>query len=181
MQMQPTILLVEDNAEDYVLFKQAIAKVYPQAVMHWASDFPTALHYLYGSGPYRDRELFPFPICVFVDLTLPAIPGKALVKWIREQLEFKKLLVVVLTGSRDGKDIAELYRLGANSFINKVGDVEVMAKTLRDMNTFWITHNLIPDYSAPVTDSDKPLADPRSASFFYIKPDWPGFEPPATE
>ncbi|WP_160164466.1 response regulator [Pedosphaera parvula] len=178
--MQPTILLVEDNAEDYLLFKQAIARVYPQAGLHLAPDFPTALHYLYGSGPYRDRELFPFPSCVFVDLTLPAIPGKALVKWIREQKEFKKLLIVVLTGSRDGKDIAELYRLGANSFISKSGDVEEMAKTLRDMNSFWVAHNLIADFSASVPNPGKPSADTRGASFFYIKPDWPDFEPPAT-
>src|SRR5690349_3544325 len=118
MQKQPTILLVEDSTEDYLLFKQAALKVYPQATIQTVPDFPSALHYLYGSGPYRDRELFPFPFSVFVDLTLPAIPGKVLVKWIREQHEFRKLLVVVMTGSRDGRDIAELYRLGANSFLN---------------------------------------------------------------
>ena len=180
MQKQPTILLVEDSTEDYLLFKQAALRVYPQAAIHAVTDFPTALHYLYGSGPYRDRELFPSPSCVFVDLTLPAIPGKALVKWIREQHEFRKLLVVVMTGSRDGKDIAELYRLGANSFLNKSGDVNELARTLRDMNTFWVTHNLIEDFSSPIASPDKPVAGAQGASFFYIKPDWPGFEPPAS-
>lgn len=180
MQKQPTILLVEDSTEDYLLFKQAALKVYPQVTIQPVPDFPSALHYLYASGPYRDRELFPLPFCVFVDLTLPAIPGKALVKWMREQPEFRNMLVVVMTGSRDGKDIAELYRLGANSFLNKSPDANELARTLRDMNTFWVTHNLIEDFSAPVTDPAKPTADPRGSSFFYIKPDWPGFEPPAS-
>ena len=116
---------------------------------------------------------------MFVDLTLPAIPGKALVKWIREQPEFKKLLITVLTGSRDGKDISELYRLGANSFINKTASQEEFTRTLRDMNTFWVTHGLITDFSAPAPSPEKPSADTRGASFFYIKPDWPDFEPPS--
>jgi CheY-like chemotaxis protein len=180
MPNQPIILLVEDSTDDYLLFKQAALTIFPQAALHLVSDFPAALHYLYGTGPYRNREMFPFPSCVFVDLTLPAIPGKALVKWIREQPEFKKLLIVVLTGSRDGKDISELYRLGANSFINKTASVEEFARTLRDMNTFWVSQGLMPDFSAPVSDPGKPSADPRGASFFYIKPDWPDFEPPAS-
>jgi DNA-binding response OmpR family regulator len=178
MANQPTLLLVEDNTDDALLFTRVLQKVYPEVSLQVVADAMFAINYLQGTGPCADREQFPFPYAVVVDLTLPSVSGTHLVKWIREQDEYKKLLITAWTGSREGRDIAELYRLGANSFLVKTPEMDDLAADIREMHEFWTRMGLLANFAPPPTDSGE-LRPDHGAYFFYRQSDWPGFEPPS--
>src|ERR1022692_267850 len=128
-----------------------------------ASDGQQAIDYLKGAGEFADRETFPLPCLVLLDLKLPRVMGLDVLKWIRQQPP--ALVVIVLTASAENADIAAAYRLGANAFLTasaenadiaaayrlganafltkppESGKLEDMAKAIKD---FWLTHNSLP-------------------------------------
>src|ERR1700722_18471639 len=114
-----TLLLVEDDANDTAFFKRAFAKIFPQINLDHVEDATGAMHYLHGTGPFKERKHFPHPYAVVVDLTLPGVSGTHLVKWMPLQPKLGKMLVAAWTGSHNSQDIARLYRYGANSFLKK--------------------------------------------------------------
>ena len=108
-----------------------------------ASDGQQAIDYLQGVGKFADRQKFPLPSLVLLDLKLPYVMGLDVLKWIRQQ-PGEPLVVIVLTASAEPTDIAAAYRLGANGFLIKPAGaraLEDMAKALKD---FWLTHNTLP-------------------------------------
>jgi two-component system, response regulator len=178
MQTRPTLLLVEDDLNDAALFRLAFEKLYPDVQLQTVQEVTSAMHHLHGTGGFKDREVFPFPYAVVVDLTLPVISGASLVQWIRAQPEFGKLLIAAWTGSREGRDIAQLYRLGVNSFLTKAPSTEELIADLQDMHAFWHQLGLLVDFKPQHDFSTKP-ARPRKHEFFFRNKDWPGFEPPS--
>jgi CheY-like chemotaxis protein len=111
-----------------------------------ASDGQQAIDYLKGAGKFADREKFPLPCLVLLDLKLPHVMGLDVLKWIRQQ-PGEALVVIMLTASAEYGDIAAAYRLGANAFLTKPsesGKLEDMVKAIKD---FWLTHNTLPQES----------------------------------
>src|SRR5262249_33978455 len=119
MSTQPLILMVEDDSNDALLVLQTLKQTSVPHQVHVVPDGETALAYLSGKGAYGDREKFPLPALVLLDLKMPGIDGFEVLAWVREQPQFKDLRVVVLTSSTDGHDLNKAYRLGANSFLLK--------------------------------------------------------------
>jgi DNA-binding response OmpR family regulator len=110
------------------------------------SDGQQAIDYLSGAGKFADREKFPLPCLVLLDLKLPRVMGLDVLKWIRQQARVA-LPVIVLTASAESADIVAAYRLGANAFLTKPsesGKLEYMVKAIKD---FWLTHNTLPQES----------------------------------
>ena len=111
-----------------------------------ASDGQQAIDYLKGAGKFADREKFPLPCLVLLDLKLPHVMGLDVLKWIRQQ-PGEALVVIMLTASAEYGDIAAACRLGANAFLTKPsesGKLEDMVKAIKD---FWLTHNTLPQES----------------------------------
>jgi CheY-like chemotaxis protein len=100
-----TILLVEDNADDAALFAAAARKARPKATLLTISTGSEAVQYFEGRGKFTDRKRFSPPTMAFIDLALPDLPGEQLIKWIRNQPQFKRLLLAVLTGSADARQL----------------------------------------------------------------------------
>jgi CheY-like chemotaxis protein len=180
METKPTLLLVEDDVNDVAMFKLALGKNYPPqevglVVVH---DVPSAIHYLHGTEKFKQREQFPFPYAVVVDLKLPGLSGASLVQWIRVQPDFGNMLVAVWTGSHVGKDIAHLYRLGANSFLSKTDSPEELATDIRDLHAFWNKMGILVNFVPATAPTRKPNQAAKD-DFFYRSEDWPGFEPPS--
>src|ERR1044071_1784775 len=113
-----TILQVEDDPNDVFLLQHAMKKVGVANPIRVASDGQQAIDYLQGAGKFADREQFPFPCLVLLDLKLPYVMGLDVLRWIRER-SWKALPVVMLTASGEDVDIATAYRLGANAFLTK--------------------------------------------------------------
>jgi CheY-like chemotaxis protein len=165
MAIQSLILLVEDSADDALLFKRAAQKVYPEAAVHVVEGVEEAIAFLEEATAEGNPGKFPPPFCVFVDLALPKAPGKDLIKWIRGRPQFKKLLIVVLTGTGQMRDMRELYRMGANSFLLKTPDAEDLAKALQEMNSYWIQQGAVSSSGGHDTDFFKTA--PRNATQLY--------------
>jgi CheY-like chemotaxis protein len=176
MEKKSTLLLVEDDPNDVALFKIAFEKAYSNLGLQVVNDATSAIHYLDGTGSYEDRQVFPFPYAVVVDLTLPSISGASFIQWVRVQPQFGKLLLAAWTGSRQGKDIAHLYRLGANSFLTKTGSDEQLTGDLLDLHEFWHQVGMLVNFT-PQIDYSKKSPTPASDHFFYRIKDWPEFKP----
>jgi DNA-binding response OmpR family regulator len=123
--------------------EHAIRKVGLANPIQVAGDGQQAIDYLNGAGKFADRERFPLPCLVLLDLKLPYVMGLDVLKWIRQQAG-AALPVIVLSASAENADIVAAYRLGANAFLIKPSEsakLEDMVKALKD---FWLTHNTLP-------------------------------------
>src|SRR5690348_8539240 len=110
-----TILQVEDDPNDVFLFQHAITKAGVANPVQVATDGQQAINYLQGTGKFADREKYPFPCLVLLDLKLPYVMGLDVLKWIRQQ-PCAALTVLMLTASGEEADVVASYRLGANGF-----------------------------------------------------------------
>ena len=128
------VLLVEDNSDDVDLLKLSFRKWRLTNPLHIANSGANAIDYLAGYGIYADRLRHPFPSLVLLDLDMPGVTGFEVLEWLRGQPQFRKLAVVVLTGSDDGDDIQRAYRLGADSFLVKLHDEEKLRAMIDDIN-----------------------------------------------
>jgi CheY-like chemotaxis protein len=141
-----TILQVEDDPNDVFLLQHAMKKVGLANPVQVATNGRQAIDYLSGAGKFGDREKFPLPSLVLLDLKLPFVMGLEVLKWIRHQPGLAPI-VLLLTASAEEADIATAYRLGANAFLTKpstAGKLEDMAKAIKD---FWLTQNTLPKES----------------------------------
>lgn len=141
MQHKGAILLVEDNEDDIFFMKRALKSAGVENPLQVATDGQQAIEYLQGEGKFSDRTEFPLPILVLLDLKLPYKNGHEVLRWIREQIEFEALVVIVLTTSRETSDIEKAYRIGANSYLVKPPGAPELVAIVNAFKQFWLTHN----------------------------------------
>jgi CheY-like chemotaxis protein len=103
-----------------------------------ASHGEEALDYLAGGGDFADRELHPFPALMLLDLQLPRRSGHEVLEWLRSRHELRRLPVVVLTSSREPKDINRAYELGANSYHVKPVSFDALLEMVRVLERYWM-------------------------------------------
>jgi CheY-like chemotaxis protein len=147
MKQDHRILLVEDNPDDVVLIERAIRKADIAAPVSTADDGQTAIDYLSGRGIYADREKFPVPSLVLLDIKLPRRTGLEVLHWVRQHSAFKKLVIVMLTSSREVRDVDEAYALGANSYLVKPIAPLEMQQMIKTLGTYWLSFNEPPPLS----------------------------------
>jgi CheY-like chemotaxis protein len=116
--------------------------------LYVASDGQKAIDYFCGTGEYTDRKAFPLPVLVLLDLKLPLKKGLDVLQWLRSQAELRKLVVVILTSSREPSDLHDAYRLGANSFLVKPGTRQRLTELAKAVKTYWLEFNLFDSSSA---------------------------------
>jgi CheY-like chemotaxis protein len=137
------ILQVEDDPNDVFFLKRAMEKAEVETAVQVVVDGQEAIDYLKGVGRFADRQLFPFPCLVLLDLKLPYVMGLDVLKWIRSRpLGF--LPVLIFTASAEPADVATAYRLGANAFLTKPSETNKLEDLVRAINNFWLLHNRLP-------------------------------------
>lgn len=129
------ILLVEDNPDDVVLTKCALADAGLSNPVHVVSTAEEALAYLSGADKYSDRTCFPIPKVIFVDLKLPGKSGHEILRWIARREELRHVLRLVLTGSENPKDRKMAQELGANGYLQKPITKEQITGPSRNLGT----------------------------------------------
>jgi CheY-like chemotaxis protein len=143
------LLLVEDDANDVLLFRRAFARLALNLPLHVSEDGDKAINYLSGRPPWNDRDLFPLPSLVLLDLKLPRKSGFEVLAWIRMQENLRRLPVVVFTSSRENRDVCLAYDLGANSYLVKPAGYEALAETLKSVWNYWLLLNESPGLGLP--------------------------------
>jgi CheY-like chemotaxis protein len=139
-----TILLVEDNPDDIELTIRALKKNNIKNEVVVARDGVEALDYLLGKGKYAGRDLSEMPAVILLDLKLPKIDGLEVLQQIRSNKLTKLLPVVILTSSKEEKDILNGYQLGVNSYVRKPVDFNDFAEAVRSLGLYWLLYNETP-------------------------------------
>jgi two-component system response regulator len=132
------ILLVEDNPNDVELTLHAFEGHNLSNRVHVARDGAEALDFLFGD---RAGELDPRPKVILLDLKLPKVDGLEVLREIRSHPETHTIPVVVLTSSREERDVVESYELGVNSYITKPIDFDKFIETVRTLGLYWLLLN----------------------------------------
>ena len=140
-----TILLVEDEPNDVFLFERAFKKLNLSGNLQIVSDGEAAIAYLTGEGKYADREKYPIPSLILLDLKLPRISGLEILSWLRQQPGLKRLLVVVLSSSKETIDINRAYDLGANSYLVKPVAFGTLVNIVKTLDLYWLAFNERPE------------------------------------
>jgi CheY-like chemotaxis protein len=139
--MRYTILHVEDDPNDVLLVQRAFRKASLPAFLEAVHDGDKAVAYLIGEGIYKDRERYPLPSLLLLDLKIPRKSGLELLSWIRVHPEFKRLPVTILTSSRHERDINQAYETGANSYLVKPVGFDALVDMVKLINAYWIHLN----------------------------------------
>src|SRR5580765_1226063 len=115
----PHVLLVEDNDDDVFLTQHAFERAGIDCFWQIAADGEEAISYLSGEGVFADREAYPSPMVILLDLKLPRKSGHEVLAWMGRQKSLQKVIRVVLTGSNNPADVDRSYALGANGYLFK--------------------------------------------------------------
>ena len=138
------ILLVEDNRMDVELTLDAFREAMLANTVHVAPNGQVALDYLFGRGQYADRQTYPLPSLILLDLKLPGIDGFEVLHQIKETPILKRLPVIILTSSKEEGDRALSYDIGANSYLVKPISFEGFLGVIRQIEGYWLSLNIGP-------------------------------------
>jgi CheY-like chemotaxis protein len=138
------ILLVEDNPNDVELTLRALKQHNITNKVHVVKDGAEALEYIYATGAYANRDINHSPKVILLDLKLPKVDGLEVLRQIKSNERTKLIPVVVLTSSKEERDLVESYRLGANSYITKPVDFESFVKAVSELGLYWLLLNQPP-------------------------------------
>jgi two-component system response regulator len=141
------ILLVEDNPNDVELALHSLKQHNLANHVQVARDGAEALDFIFGTGPYAGRRLHDGPMMVLLDLKLPLVDGLEVLRRVKADPQTRALPVVVLTSSREERDVVESYQLGVNSYIVKPVDFEQFTEAVRQLGLYWVLLNEPPRLS----------------------------------
>jgi CheY-like chemotaxis protein len=138
------ILLVEDNPSDAELTLRALKRRNLANKVHVVKDGAEALDFIFATGAYINRDIDNPPKVVLLDLKLPKVDGLEVLRRIKSDKRTKVIPVVVLTSSREEKDIVESYKLGVNSYIVKPVDFDKFVQAISEIGLYWLLLNQPP-------------------------------------
>ena len=143
MNEKQTILLVDDSDDDLSLMKHACRAAHFNASLQTVNNGEEAIAYLKGEGVFTNREKYPLPTLMLLDLNMPKVNGFGVLTWVRTQPGLKRLSVIVLTASSRKEDVERAFDLGASSYLVKpaaMAGLIAMICCLRD----WLEYNHFP-------------------------------------
>ncbi|MGH8509191.1 MAG: response regulator [Gammaproteobacteria bacterium] len=140
MQALKTILLVEDNPNDVELTLEALAEYRLANDIVAVNDGEAALDYLYRRGRFAGREPM-LPAVVLLDLKMPKVDGLTVLRTVKADPGLKYIPIVMLTSSREERDLVESYQLGVNAYVVKPVDFGQFVEAIKKLGYFWAVLN----------------------------------------
>jgi len=138
------IFLVEDNPTDAELAMRALKKNKFTSKLVWVKDGAEALDFIFCEGAYCKRAVTDMPRVIFLDLQLPKVNGLEVLRRVKADERTKTIPIVVLTSSKEERDIAESYRHGVNSYISKPVEFDAFYKVISELGLYWLLVNHAP-------------------------------------
>src|SRR5262245_17077540 len=132
------ILVAEDDANDRLLLRHALTRDALPIRVEMVGDGEEAIDYLQGEGDFADRARYPLPDLLLLDLKMPRLNGLEVLRWLRSNDICPSLPVIMFSGSGLEKDVQEAYRLGANTYFQKLGDPRALVALLRLVVQYWL-------------------------------------------
>jgi two-component system response regulator len=138
------ILMVEDNPNDEELTLHELRKYHLTNRIQVVRDGQEALEYVFCTGRYASRDINDQPHVILLDIKLPLVDGLEVLRRIKEDGRTRTIPVVMLTSSREERDLVESYRLGVNSYIVKPVDFDQFKESARALGMYWLLLNRPP-------------------------------------
>ena len=156
---KPTVLLIDDSADDTLLFERAIVSSPAKPLFRVVRDVESAQRYLRGHGDYANRAQWPVPHLTFLDLMLKNTRGTDFLIWSKAHPRFKCLPIVVVTSSISASSATEVLSLGANAVVEKPANFEELRSVLLTLCDVWLRISIAPEFPA----EKRPLMRSESA------------------
>lgn len=138
------ILLVEDSAEDLELTLRSLRKAKISNRIHVVRDGAEALEFIFCEGAYANRSIEDVPKVILLDLKLPKVDGLEVLRRVKGDPRTMAIPTVVLTSSKEQRDVVESYRFGVNSYIVKPVDFERFVTAVQELGMYWLLLNQPP-------------------------------------
>jgi len=138
------IILVEDNPDEAELAIRSLKKNHLANNLIHLDDGAEALDFIFAKGKYETRDGFPHPKLILLDLNLPKVSGIEILKQIKSNELTKAIPVVIMTSSKEEKDIIDSYHYGVNSYLVKPVSFETFTKAIKDLGFYWLLLNQTP-------------------------------------
>lgn len=135
------IVLCEDNADDAELTIRALSKEGLASSLVHVKDGEELLQYVFATGAWAERDAAELPRLIILDLKMPKVDGLEVIRKLKSEKRTSMIPVVLLTSSKEEKDILESYRLGVNSYIVKPVEFELYIKAVSTMGLYWLILN----------------------------------------
>ncbi|MCX7593248.1 MAG: response regulator [Fischerella sp.] len=135
------ILLVEDDPNDIFLIERAFRRSNFSHPISVVKDGDEAIMYLEGQGCYAQRENYPLPALILLDLKLPRRSGLEVLEWLKQQPLLKRIPVVILTSSRENIDVDRAYDIGVNSYLLKPVVFNALQEMMQVFSSYWLNFN----------------------------------------
>jgi DNA-binding response OmpR family regulator len=145
---KPPVLLVEDDANDVLLFQRAFSKLNRKCELIIARDAYRAERWLVGEDAARENIPPALPRLILLDLKLPGKSGLELLTWIRGRTRLRRLPVVIFSSSSEPFDMEHAYGAGANSYIVKPAGFDALLETVKRLCEYWLELNRTSDSEA---------------------------------
>ena len=142
----PVVLLVEDNVFDVKLIQAALVRTPGEINLVSVDDGDKAVDYLAGAAPYDDRNKYPVPITMLLDIKLPKRTGFEVLEWLRSQEgPIRRLPALMLTSSKHQVDINQAFERGANAYLTKPDSIKELTGLLGELKNFWLNRIEFPE------------------------------------
>lgn len=145
MNHSTTLLMADDDPDDFFLLKSALEDLGAANPLRLVDNGVELMKYLMGEGPYTDRQAYPMPGVILLDLNMPKKDGREVLASIKQHADFGHIPVVVLSTSKVAEDVLRAYQLGASCFITKPSSyagIEAIARMIKDV---WFDLVTLPD------------------------------------
>lgn len=140
----PTILLVEDNPDDYEAAIRSFREARLDNPVQWCRTGREALDYLKHEGTFAQGPRQVLPALMLLDLNMPGIDGRKVLATIKQDPALKKIPIVILTTSVESRDVTQCYELGASTYIQKPVDFDGLVAAVKRIKDYWFGVALLP-------------------------------------
>jgi two-component system, response regulator len=141
MTQEIDILLVEDNDSDAEMTMRALKKGHMASQLLHVRDGDEALDFLFGEGQYAERRLVQTPKVILLDIKMPKVNGKEVLRKIKADPRTNKIPVVILSSSQEDPEIQECYNMGVNGYVVKPVESDEFFKAISNLGLYWMIVN----------------------------------------
>lgn len=143
----PPLLIIEDSNEDFEAFQRFLSQSPLAIPVYRCLDGNQALAFLYRTDRYTDPESAPRPGLILLDLNLPGIDGREVLRRLKQDDDLKSVPIVIFTTSNNPKDIEACYQQGVNSYIIKPMDFSLLKRSIQTLLDYWFDITILPNHS----------------------------------
>jgi CheY-like chemotaxis protein len=132
-----SVLLVEDDLNDIFLVKRAFKMAQLETPLQVVTDGEEAMHYLSGDGKYANRESYPLPKLIVMDIKMPRMSGFDVLEWIKQEGALRRIPVIIVSSSDRAEDIDRAYELGTNAYMVKPVSHHAVERLFESITHYW--------------------------------------------